>query len=476
MSTIAGAYSTNPYDYLNSSTGGASSSNQTINELIQFIEAMLMQMLNQNQNTSSPSNDMGGGSGGGGGGGAAPSFSMPQPVAAPMPAVGSPSGGSPAALPPAGSTGGPGTTPAAGTPGATTPSTGAPAVNTPSPVTGAPPVSGGSGPGALSGTATQPPNSINVKDYGAKGDGSSDDQPAIQNAIDAAQKTGQTVWFPPGTYNHSNVLNASGVKIQGSGSGTVLHATNPSEEAIKLGSNASISNLATSTSAGSRDSQPGEAAIDVTGSGDSVSNVTTLGAESNGIRLDGASGAQISNNLVEGSNADGIALMNGSTNNMISGNEVYQAGDDSFSDDSYKFDGKQDSGNVFSHDLSLDNSYGRSFALMGASGDTIENSVSDGSKWMGIVAGTDSNSQTLAGSNDTISNNLIVNSNGDAVDVMGAGGSLSQSGAGMNISDNSSSGSEASILGFDPVTSLTQRNQINAAYQPGTGNGANNGG
>jgi hypothetical protein len=61
------------------------------------------------------------------------------------------------------------------------------------------------------------------------------------------------------------------------------------------------------------------------------------------------------------------------------------------------------------------------------------------------------------------------------VDVMGAGGSLSQSGAGMNISGNSSSGSEASILGFDPVTNVTQRNQIDAAYQPGTGNGANNG-
>lgn len=467
MSTVVGAYGTNPYDYLNSSTGSAGSSNQMINELIQFIEAVLMQMLNQNP--SSPSNDMGGGgSSGGGGGGGSPAFSMPQPAAAPMPAAGSPSGGSPVAPPPS-------STPGAGTPGAVTPSTGTPAAGSPNPATGAPPVGSSSGPGALSGTATQPPNSINVRDYGAKGDGSSDDQAAIQSAIDAAQKSGQTVWFPPGTYNHSNVLNASGVNIQGSGSGTVLHATNPDEEAIKLGSNSSISNLTTSVSAGSRDSQPDQAAIDVTGSGVSVSNVTTLGAESNGIRLDGASGAKISNNLVEGSNADGIALMNGSTNNMISGNEVYQAGDDSFSDDSYTFDGKQDSGNVFSHDLSLDNSYGRSFALMGATGDTIEDSVSDGSKWMGIVAGTDSNSRTLAGSNDTIRNNLVLNSNGDAVDVMGSGGSLSQGGAGMNISGNSTSGSAASILGFDPVTSLTQRNLINASYQPGTGNGANNG-
>src|ERR1700742_2403805 len=99
MSTVVGAYGTNPYDYLNSSTGSAGSSNQMINELIQFIEAVLMQMLNQNP--SSPSSDMGGGgSSGGGGGGGSPAFSMPQPAAAPMPAAGSPSGGSPVAPPP----------------------------------------------------------------------------------------------------------------------------------------------------------------------------------------------------------------------------------------------------------------------------------------------------------------------------------------------------------------------------------------
>ncbi|MEJ0003037.1 MAG: hypothetical protein WDN30_04755 [Pararobbsia sp.] len=85
---------------------------------------------------------------------------------------------------------------------------------------------------------------------------------------------------------------------------------------------------------------------------------------------------------------------------------------------------------MFSNDLALDNAYGRSFALMGATGDTVKNSVSDGSQWMGIVAGTDSNSRTMNGSNDTITHNLILNAKGDAVDLMGAGGALSQGGAG----------------------------------------------
>ena len=55
---------------------------------------------------------------------------------------------------------------------------------------------------ALSGT--QASNSFfNVKDYGAVGDGSTFDAPAIQAAINAAQSTvsGGRIYFPPGIYN-----------------------------------------------------------------------------------------------------------------------------------------------------------------------------------------------------------------------------------------------------------------------------------
>src|SRR5262249_2589803 len=41
---------------------------------------------------------------------------------------------------------------------------------------------------------------INVRDYGAIGDGTTDDASAIANAFDAVGPDGATVWFPPGTY------------------------------------------------------------------------------------------------------------------------------------------------------------------------------------------------------------------------------------------------------------------------------------
>lgn len=41
---------------------------------------------------------------------------------------------------------------------------------------------------------------LNVKEFGAKGNGTVDDQPAIQKAVDEAVKTSSTVYFPPGNY------------------------------------------------------------------------------------------------------------------------------------------------------------------------------------------------------------------------------------------------------------------------------------
>lgn len=72
-------------------------------------------------------------------------------------------------------------------------------------------------------TGMNPLQLFSVKDYGAKGDGTTDDTTAIQAAVTAAQAfasgTGATVFFPPGTYLITSTVNIAGhwVYLQGTG-------------------------------------------------------------------------------------------------------------------------------------------------------------------------------------------------------------------------------------------------------------------
>jgi Pectate lyase superfamily protein len=79
---------------------------------------------------------------------------------------------------------------------------------------------------------------VNVMDYGAKGDGTTDDTTAITKAMNAALSTTKSVYAPAGTYKVSLVTVPNGLTLQGAGS-----ASSWLKGRLDFGSNQDISDL-----------------------------------------------------------------------------------------------------------------------------------------------------------------------------------------------------------------------------------------
>src|SRR5690242_11691332 len=77
---------------------------------------------------------------------------------------------------------------------------------------------------------------FDVTQFGATGDGQTDDLKAIQAAADAAfQAGGGVVYIPGGTYLHSGVIDFhSNTTVRGAGVTTVLLASVPSAAAVRF--------------------------------------------------------------------------------------------------------------------------------------------------------------------------------------------------------------------------------------------------
>lgn len=128
---------------------------------------------------------------------------------------------------------------------------------------------------------TLPPNAVDVRDYGARGNGAADDRPAIQRAVDAcARAGGGTVFLPAGDYWLDSgvvptgvnaffaVVLGNGVRLVGEGRGrTVLHS---SRKGL---------NLIGATHA----------------FGVAVENLTLAGGDQDGVKIEGSTGVLVRN-------------------------------------------------------------------------------------------------------------------------------------------------------------------------------------
>lgn len=183
------------------------------------------------------------------------------------------------------------------------------------------------------------PASIDIRSYGATANDASDDQPAIQRAVDAAKQQHRSVYVPPGTFLYGDLITLDGVRLSGAGPQSVLRATSVSNQAVVLqGRGAAVADLRlTTVSLDTRLSTDTSARVFVTPQARdfNVRGVTIDGAASAGVICFGRRGA-IVGNRVSDTLADGIHITGTSQSILVSGNQVENVGDDEISVVSYE--------------------------------------------------------------------------------------------------------------------------------------------
>lgn len=158
----------------------------------------------------------------------------------------------------------------------------------------------------------------NIKDFGAKGDGTTNDLTAIQAAVDALPDTGGVVFVPftsVGYLINAPIVLPSNVSLVGEGKGS----------RIKLDASATrtmITNL---------DSVGGNVGIVIEGlyldGGKSYASYTEPDS-ADCILLKNVSKSIVKNNWITNTDKDGIALRTGSVDNEITGNILWGLGED----------------------------------------------------------------------------------------------------------------------------------------------------
>jgi len=278
---------------------------------------------------------------------------------------------------------------------------------------------------ATSHVAQAAPTTVNVSQYGAKGDGVTDDSAAIQNALNAVT-SGKVLVFTAGkTYAHSKVLRAPNAGVRITGAATLLATDYKNSSFSVEANNVTIDGglyfkVVGSTARGSGFPQQGITIRDR--SGTTLSNITVDNSAASGIMLYNASNYLLDHVTVKNAWSDCIHQTKGSNNGHLISTVSQNCGDDGVAVVSYKADG------VRCHDITVDNpqflgqTHGRAYSVVGGYNVTFNNiyAINSDSASLYFAAEGVNNFNTYGSDHVTVNGGTIINANKNAAVQHGA--------------------------------------------------------
>lgn len=260
-------------------------------------------------------------------------------------------------------------------------------------------------------TNAQSRGTFDVTSFGAKGDGATDNQQAITAAAAAAVANGGgVVYFPAGRYFHSGVLDfGSGVVVEGAGAAAIVQGTNYSNAALRFlgASGCGVFSLTVASDATTRLSNYESADIFLDGASNcTISGIRVDGSASAGMVIHNSTYVTATGNEVRNTMADGIHTVGGSQQVLVTANQAWNTGDDSFSAVAYATE-PQTNAVTISNNVSV-NSRARGVSCVGANNCTITGNEIYGPAAHGIGIAYESSWNTWVPSGANASGNVIV--------------------------------------------------------------------
>ena len=265
---------------------------------------------------------------------------------------------------------------------------------------------------------------VTPEQYGAVGNGVTDDTAALQRTFDA-WKPGTTIVLPAGkVFAHSGVLHLRVAGMHLSGPGTLL-ATAEATSAVWIEANNVLVDggltfkMGTTTQRWSAWEQMKVRIMGTTGV--TLSNITVNGSAAAGIYVGGANDFTLDHVTVENTRADGIHMTGGSTNGRVISPIVENTGDDGIAVVSYGTDAKPCSNISVTNPTVLTTTWGRGMSVVGGTNIAYSNVDIENSDAAAIYIGSEGAPwNTYAAQHVTVTGGKIVNANTDATVDHGA--------------------------------------------------------